>query len=841
MTTQKPGNTHPSSTYAPWSGHWISAPSADAATRPVTELGGVSPRAGFSRTLFQRTVTIDQLPQQALARLTADSRYELRVNGAVVGRGPVRSQPRRLHYDEYDLAPWLCLGENTLTVLVTYYGRATSFWQPAAASGILGTDAALVFEARLGDNLIESDDQWRAWRSPAWTLAPEAGLHGVPVEILDARLLPENWATTPTDLAWSTAEVVRVDHPGGQGRSTPPVDPYGAPLPRPVGALGGDVVSPATMALVLSDSSAASEPSEMPPSPVDVVREHLAENPQGLTVPYQDTVALPSLDSGGPCRFDFDFGRVICGLTRLELSAPAGTQFDLLYAEWAQRPDSGPQFTAPRTGARYIARGQGDVFEAQEINGFRYAHLVITPAPGAPADVPVVIGPLTVREQLQQWSGEADFACDDPEITALYWAGRRTVALNSLDSFTDCPTREQRAWVGDGVVHQQVHLTTNADWRPAAWYVDLANSPRPDGLLPMSVVGEIEAGGGFTIPDWSLHWAHGVYLLHRYTGDRDRTLGLLPTVARILRWFVPFVDDRGTLSDLPEWNLVDWSSVFTSHRTSIVTGLWARGLREFAELATECGETGSARWAHDLLTAASAGFEDFWDADRGLYVDRIVSGQRQPESSQAAGAVAIVSGLAPRERWADLATKIIDPERVVTRSWIGGADGGYDPEKMADEASGTLRADWDVQRQIVRAQPFFSYVVHDAVAAAGLAGDLVDQLRLWTSFLATGYDTFGECWGWGTPVHGWSCAPTRDLIAYILGVTPATSGFTRARIAPALGPLRHMRGTVPTPFGPLKVKIEEGFIWLDSPVEVELVHCDGSPELLPPGNHHRPL
>ncbi len=81
--------------------------------------------------------------------------------------------------------------------------------------------------------------------------------------------------------------------------------------------------------------------------------------------------------------------------------------------------------------------------------------------------------------------------------------------LNSFDAYTDCPTREQRAWVGDGVVHQLVDLTTNNDWGLARNYVELGNSPRSDGILPMSVVGDIEAGGGLTIPDWSLSWLHG--------------------------------------------------------------------------------------------------------------------------------------------------------------------------------------------------------------------------------------------------------------------------------------------------------------------------------------------
>jgi hypothetical protein len=67
-------------------------------------------------------------------RLSADSRYLLWVNGAEVGQGPIRSQPRRLRYDEYDIAPCLRPGRNVVAVLVTYYGDPNSFWQPAASS-----------------------------------------------------------------------------------------------------------------------------------------------------------------------------------------------------------------------------------------------------------------------------------------------------------------------------------------------------------------------------------------------------------------------------------------------------------------------------------------------------------------------------------------------------------------------------------------------------------------------------------------------------------------------------------------------------------------------------------
>ena len=132
----------------------------------------------------------------------------------------------------------------------------------------------------------------------------------------------------------------------------------------------------------------------------------------------------------------------------------------------------------------------------------------------------------------------------------------------------------------------------------------------------------------------------------------------------------------------------------------------------------------------------------------------------------------------------------------MVRSWIGSETGGYDAQKMIDQAEGVQRIDWDPEREIVLAEPFFAYAVHDAVAKAGRAELLVDLVRRWDQFLTDGYDTFGECWGWGTPVHGWSSTPTRDLVAYVLGITPEEPGYTRVRVAP--GSARSVRPRAPS-------------------------------------------
>ncbi len=389
--------------------------------------------------------------------------------------------------------------------------------------------------------------------------------------------------------------------------------------------------------------------------------------------------------------------------------------------------------------------------------------------------------------------------------------------------------------MGDSVVHQMVHLATNLDWRLAWHYLTLGNSPRSDGILPMSVVGEIESSGSYTIPDWSLHWVHGVYNLYRFSGDRVAVKSFLPTVERILRWYTPFLTSRGALKDVVEWNLVDWSSVSVQDTSAILTAIWARGLSEYAEMA------GSAR--RDLQPPVGGGASRARGGRfRGLlgrsawllwrpYRERHAPGGDEPARRS------------PRHR---LRARPEEPGpdhrrhhrsgRLVIRSWTGGA-GEYQMEKMMKQLQGIYETDWDAGRQVVLAQPFMSYVVHDAVAAAGQADRLPRLCRRWKDFLVDGYDTIGECWGWGTHVHGWSCTPTRDMVFYTLGVTPAEPGYGTARIAPRLGDLAWAEGDVPTPHGLIHVRAEGKGIQFDSPVPTIVDLPGKAPRKLAAGRH----
>src|SRR6266568_2003375 len=150
-----------------WRGHWIWVPE-----EPVVPnfalISTASPDPKEAHGLFRKTIRLDSAPERVPARMTADSRYVLLANGQEVFHGPIRSQPRRLHYDLFDLAPYLRSGVNILAVHVKYYGTATSYWMPAVPNMTLGRTGILVFEADLGAAGVGGQRCWlegtQGWR-----------------------------------------------------------------------------------------------------------------------------------------------------------------------------------------------------------------------------------------------------------------------------------------------------------------------------------------------------------------------------------------------------------------------------------------------------------------------------------------------------------------------------------------------------------------------------------------------------------------------------------------------------------------------------------------------------
>ena len=789
---------------------------------------GATPAADERYACFRRVFELTKVPDRVPARVTADSRYVLSVNGVTVARGPVRGNGRLLHYDPVDLAPCLREGRNAVTIVARFYGRPTPWWAPSRGGLRLGS-GAIVFEACFGDRWITTDHRWRALAGDAWRTDSRGPGDSFAPEILDARALPARWRESEfDDTGWTNAIEVDANHLGFGGRHEPPSHPYGPLLPRPVALLCGETRLPGSVRCYVVPDVARR------PAPFEQVVADLAVTAGPPTVGDVGDPVSFALDAGHVGVAVFDFGEIVAGGVEVLVRAPAGSTMDLAFFEFAGH-DGRPTPSGERSAARYVTRGAHDRFESFDTFGLRHLALSVR------SDGPATIEAVRVHERLYPRDAGVEFRCSDPRLDRIWAVGRRTVDLNSHDAYIDCPTREQRAWTGDAVVHQMVDLATRNDWRLACWNTELAASPRPDGMLPMAVGGDVEWGDYVYIPDWALHWVRSVHNLYRYMGDRDLVARLLPVAERVLRWFTRFQGPDGLLRDVTGWVLIDWSSVSVAGRSSALNGLFGRALLDFAEMSEWLDDRHRAAWARGLHMDVRAGFEAFWDAERQLYVDNIPGTDRGRATSQHAQAAAIVGGLAPLARHARLVEVLTDRARLVHAAWSRPQGDARNtppgPGGMAFLFEGPPAPWWDVEKQVVAAQPFFRYVVHDALTLAGRT-DLIPDLCLdWEALLERCATSWGETWYGGTVCHGWSATPTRDLTTRTLGVTPAVPGFAQARVAPRLGRLEWARGVVPTPAGPLTIAVTRSRIEIDSPVPFVLDLSDGPAGTYNAGRH----
>ncbi len=138
---------------------------------------------------FRLAFVLNEAPADAWLHLFADTRYRLRVNGEIVSYGPAAFLVEHPEYDSIDLARWLRVGENELTVEVNSRGD-TSFQAERSRGGFVAWGGAHgANSALLAD--FSTPGEWHVRRADAW--APEAPPFSFaqgPVEIVDLSRLP---------------------------------------------------------------------------------------------------------------------------------------------------------------------------------------------------------------------------------------------------------------------------------------------------------------------------------------------------------------------------------------------------------------------------------------------------------------------------------------------------------------------------------------------------------------------------------------------------------------------------------------------------------------------------
>ena len=176
---------------------------------------------------FSKKVTLDSVPDELIAHISADSKYWLYINGkTVVFEGSVKRGPDKNsgYYDSIDIAPFLKKGENSICALVWYWDTETSFSYCSSGQG------GFLFEAVNGDFTIISDKSWKVKRNLAYVdsplYPPNYRLPEYSV-YFDARKDTTDWISEGYDASsWENATEYSVGGEGTYGRLYPRGIPF---------------------------------------------------------------------------------------------------------------------------------------------------------------------------------------------------------------------------------------------------------------------------------------------------------------------------------------------------------------------------------------------------------------------------------------------------------------------------------------------------------------------------------------------------------------------------------------------------------------------------------------
>ena len=740
---------------------------------------------------FRRVVEIADPIQTAQVMATADGRYQLFVNGVMVGRGPARSSAAYRYVEPHDLTPYLKVGHNVIAALAHSYGRLTAWyelpgWDYARAFGCGGFFLQGEIVTASNTLRLDTDATWRCLTSEAWQRDVPSNSLGF-MELYDSRRAPQNWTDVAfDDSTWENAEVLRV---AGRNYSGD-VIPFQFLLPSDI---------PAQREGPLLKTSEVLETSEVL-SAVVSANDLVAQMDQEKFVPLKmcrvdesRNEILTTQDRG--VAVIYDFGEVVVGYIRFEVEGSAGAIIDFypgeqLLPDGRVRIFDGIPGFDPQIAHRYILRDGKQTWERFEFNGLRYLQVTYRNCLH-----PLRVHAVTVNQTNYPVEPRGEFECSDESLNKIWRAGARTLRLCMHDAFVDCPSREQRQWM-DAYLDSRINYAAFGDTQLAARLIrQIALSQRPEGLTMMVASGDFSVLGFTNIPDFCLYWIMTIGDYIRFAGDTRLVDEVYPAVAKALQWFERQLNEENLLTDVPHWVFVEWAETDKKGQVTALNAQLVAALRVAAELARLADHPRAATHYQELAQRVSEAINNLlWDETRGAYADARRHGKVSRRLSQQSNAAVIAFDVAPRERWARMWKIILDEKRLVL-TYALGHDGEVTP--------------FDEEYNVVQAQPFYSHFLHRALRQDNKFEVIAENIRTrWSEMLADGESTFRETWQLDpvtSKCHAWSATPTYDLSTDVLGVSPIEPGFKRLRIAPQIVNLGWARGKYPTPHGEVSV------------------------------------
>lgn len=367
----------------------------------------------------------------------------------------------------------------------------------------------------------------------------------------------------------------------------------------------------------------------------------------------------------------------------------------------------------------------------------------------------------------------ADFACSDKGLNAVWALCKHTIKATTAFGVYIDGERERIPYEADAYINMLSHYACDLDPRVARATVD--------HLLAH--------------PTWPTEWSHHMPMMaamdYLYTGELDVATKHYEALKVKLLMEKARADGLLVASAIVDWPAVErdnYNHGITDPDNpkqvgpmvnTVANAFYFHALGQMALLADALGNANEARDFRETAAKVHGSFQRaFFDPARGLYTD----GEGFDHTSQHANFFPLAFGLVPEPHIESVADFIVSK---------GMACSVYGAQYLLEALCAAGREDQAIRLMI----------------ASGP--------RTWLRMIEEGSTMTWEAWGpefkpnltWN---HAWGAAPANIISRFVLGVRPLDPGFSKILIAPRLGPLKWLRGTVPTPHGAVQLEAKDG-------------------------------
>lgn len=269
-----------------------------------------------------------------------------------------------------------------------------------------------------------------------------------------------------------------------------------------------------------------------------------------------------------------------------------------------------------------------------------------------------------------------------------------------------------------------------------------------------------------------------VYDYWMYRDDPQFVKAMLPTVRHILAWYEQYIRQDGSLSQIPYWFFCDWASNYNYGRPFCQDDGYSayqdlvvlKSLEEAAAMEDELGISGMSTHFKQLATKIRSNIiTHYWDSARQEFADT----KDRRNYSQHTNIMAILCDILPPEQNTALCQKML------------------------------------TDKSLTQVTIYFRYYLFAALKKAGLSDKLLDEMGVFRNQLKDDMTTWAEMpEPTRSDCHAWGASPNIELFRVLLGIDSAAPGFNKITIRPALGKLKHVKGSIPHPKGTISVEFE---------------------------------